>query len=91
MSTSTIVPNPITQAFQAWASSDDNQNRTCLSTEKYTEFITILTDPDAKPPPHMQDKLQRQKWSNSRVNAIRNYDLIDGKLWRMLAGAYQQW
>jgi len=80
MSTSTIVPNPIAEAFQAWASLDDNQNRARLSTEKYTEFITILTNPDAKPLPHMQDKLQRQKWSNSRVNAIWNYDLIDGKL-----------
>ena len=80
MSTSTVVPNPTAEAFQAWASSDDNQNRARLSTEKYTEFITILTDPDAKPPLHIQDKLQRQKWSNSRINAIRNYDLIDGKL-----------
>jgi len=59
MSTSTVVSNPITEAFQAWASSDNNQNRAHLNTEKYTEFITILTDPDAKPPPHMQDKLQR--------------------------------
>jgi len=85
MSTSTVVPNPIAEAFQAWAHSDDNQNRACLSTEKYTEFITILTDPDAKPPLHIQDKLQRQT-----LNAIWNYDLIDGKLWRKPTGAYQQ-
>ena len=89
MSTST-VPNPIAEAFQAWASSDNNLNCARLSTEKYAEYISIFTSPNAKPPPHIKDKLQRQKWSNSRINAIRNYDLIDGKLWRKPAWAYRQ-
>jgi len=69
MSTST-TRNRAEEAFKAWAGSDNNLNRARLSTEKYTEYISILTSPNAKPPQHIEDKLERQKWSNSRAHAI---------------------
>ena len=87
MSTSTTCERA-EESCKAWANSDKNPNRARLGTFKSAEYISILTCPDAKPPSHIVDKLERQKWSNSRAHAIANYDLIDGKLWRKAVGTY---
>jgi hypothetical protein len=88
MSTST-THDRVEEVFKAWADSNKNTNRARLSSDKYAEYISILTAPNAKPP-HIEDKLERQKWSNSRAHAIANYDLIDGTLWRKAVGTYLQ-
>jgi len=36
------------------------------------------TCPDTKPPWHIEDKQERQKWSNSRAHAIKHYKLVAG-------------
>jgi len=68
------------KAFKVWADSGENLNRARLGNDKYAEFVWMLTYPDTKPPQHIVEKQERQKWLNSRAHAIKHYEWADGKL-----------
>jgi len=76
------------EAFKGWADSGENLNHARLGDDKYAEYVLMLTCPDTKPPQHIVDKQERQKWSNSRAHAIKHYELVDGKLWRKADKTY---
>jgi len=89
MSTS-AVQDVAQAAFLTWAESGENTNCARFTQEKYDEYISMLTFPDAKPPQHIVDQREGQKWSNSRSDAIEHYQLRDGRLWRKADRKYPQ-
>jgi len=60
------------EAFNTWANSGENLNRARLDDDKYAAYVSMLTCPGTKPPQHIVDKQERQKWLNSRAHAIKH-------------------
>ena len=89
MSTSTMstsatisIPTAIRSAFATWLVSADNTNRTRLDDEKYLEYKCFLKFPKSTAPFDIKDKEAKQRWSNQKHDALTNYELVNGLVFR---------
>ena len=81
-STTTSIPPAIRSAFATWLVSADNTNRTRLDDEKYLEYKCSLKFPKSTVPFDIKDKEAKQRWSNQKHDALTNYELVNGLVFR---------
>ena len=85
------IPLVIRAAFMIWLISPDNTNRARFEEEKYLEYKSFLTFPNSKIPYDLRNHTEeKQKWSNQKSDALRNYELVNGQVFRKAVGKYTQ-
>ena len=86
-----IIPATIYNVFLTWLSSVDNHNRTRFDEEKYLEYKSFLSFPNSKIPHDIKNNIDAiQKWSNQKRDALSNYELVKGQVFRKAGTKYPQ-
>jgi len=83
------IPDAIQAAFATWFISTDNNNRARFDEEKYLGYKSFLAFPGSKIPYDLRnDKEEKQRWSNQKCDALANYKLVNGQLFRKAVSNY---
>ena len=90
-STPISIPPTIRSAFVTWLVSADNGNRTRLDDEKYLEYKSFLRFPKSTLPSDLKkDSEAKRRWSNQKHDALTNYELVNGRVYRRACKRYSQ-
>lgn len=83
------IPDAIRVAFATWLISTDNNNRARFDEEKYLDYKSFLTFPNSKIPYDLRhDKEEKRRWSNQKCDALANYELVNGQVFRKAVAKY---
>ena len=88
--TAISIPPAIRSAFTTWLVSTDNSNRARLDDEKYLNYKSFLTFPKSTLPHDIKDREDKRRWSNQKHDALTNYELVNGQLYRRACKIFPQ-
>ena len=90
-STTISIPPAIRSAFTTWLVSADNSNRARVDDEKYLEYKSFLRFPKSTLPDDLKnDREAKRRWSHHKHDALTNYELVNGQVYRRACKRYSK-